>query len=321
MLLVLGCALPAPASDHADPQNIINPFAMPKQTEANITDLHAFVVDKQGRPVTSPNAIASGDQLIISLCVRPRTTEQKKDKPIRATDSTTFDFDDYTFRVHLDMHPPVRTRLHQIQAEEEKRAASNVTNLTNELALIPPPEKTPPDGESHPYRVKERELKTAAERLARARAALNDERASLFRHGGIIDRPADIAEEAALEFTLKYEKGRGPFGEDFVRLATYKMTGGWTGPREMNVVPAMADLLPGKVNVQAGIYDDPFIFPRFFRRNVVGIVTSIPLDRIPPLSSTASLQEEHPLILWATTHGKDGMQIDHVGRSLRTQLP
>ncbi len=66
--------------------------------------------------------------------------------------------------------------------------------------------------------------------------------------------------------------------------------------------------------MQAGIFDDPFIFPRFFRRNVVGIVTAIPLSAVPLPNGKA------PILLWATTH-KGEKQIDHVGRSLRTQLP
>ena len=73
------------------------------------------------------------------------------------------------------------------------------------------------------------------------------------------------------------------------------------------------------INVQAGIFDDPFIFPRFFRGNVIGIVTSIPLALLRhPDGSSAS---DATILLWATTHDKNGKQSDHVGRSLRTQLP
>jgi hypothetical protein len=77
-------------------------------------------------------------------------------------------------------------------------------------------------------------------------------------------------------------------------------------------IPANA-FAPGQINVQTGVFDDPFIFPRFFRRNVVGVVTSIPLKFLP--------QRDRSMLLWATTHGANGKQIDHVGRSLRTQLP
>ncbi len=80
------------------------------------------------------------------------------------------------------------------------------------------------------------------------------------------------------------------------------------------VIP-QSDFKPGAINVQAGIFDDPFIFPRFFRRDVVGIVTSIPLAALKPPA------RHGPVLLWATTHDAKGVQIDHVGRSLRTQLP
>src|SRR5439155_27197988 len=67
---------------------------------------------------------------------------------------------------------------------------------------------------------------------------------------------------------------------------------------------------PGKN--ESGIRDDPFIFPRFFKKNVVAMVFNIPLscfDEIP-----------EQWIAWSTT-AKNGKQIDHAGRSLRTQQP
>ena len=60
--------------------------------------------------------------------------------------------------------------------------------------------------------------------------------------------------------------------------------------------------------------DDPFIFPRFFKRNVISTVMSIPMSSFP-----AGQQD---FVFWAVTrHKADGEQIDHVGRSARTQLP
>src|SRR6185369_10558957 len=74
---------------------------------------------------------------------------------------------------------------------------------------------------------------------------------------------------------------------------------------------------PSSIRITTGLFDDPFIFPRFFRRNVVGVVTSIPMSNLMP---TPPGDGPAPILLWATTH--DGnRQIDHVGRSLRTQLP
>jgi hypothetical protein len=67
-----------------------------------------------------------------------------------------------------------------------------------------------------------------------------------------------------------------------------------------------------KIRTFTGVRDDPFIFPRFFKVNVISMVMSIPKDAFPA--------GQHDFILWGTT-SKDGKQLDHVGRSIRTQLP
>jgi hypothetical protein len=64
--------------------------------------------------------------------------------------------------------------------------------------------------------------------------------------------------------------------------------------------------------VYTGVRDDPFIFPRFFKKNVISMVMSIPKNAFP--------DGQQDFILWGTTW-KDGTQIDHVGRSIRSQLP
>ncbi len=66
------------------------------------------------------------------------------------------------------------------------------------------------------------------------------------------------------------------------------------------------------IRVWAGIRDDPFIFPPFNKKNVVAMVVSIPRSSFPV--------GQQDFVLWATTM-QDGKQIDHVGRSIRTQLP
>ena len=64
------------------------------------------------------------------------------------------------------------------------------------------------------------------------------------------------------------------------------------------------------IRSQAGVFDDPFNFPRFFRKNAVATIISIPKAAFSP--------EQTSFILWGATY-KDGEQIDHVGRSNRTQ--
>ena len=69
---------------------------------------------------------------------------------------------------------------------------------------------------------------------------------------------------------------------------------------------------PSRIRIATGIFDDPFIFPTFFGTNIVGMVLSIPLDAFPP--------DQENWVLWATST-ENGKQVDHVGRSLRTQNP
>jgi hypothetical protein len=67
---------------------------------------------------------------------------------------------------------------------------------------------------------------------------------------------------------------------------------------------------PDRIRVYAGVREDPFNFPRFFDRNTIAMVLSIPMSSFP--------QGQRDWILWGTTY-KNGKQIDQVGRSNRTQ--
>lgn len=73
-------------------------------------------------------------------------------------------------------------------------------------------------------------------------------------------------------------------------------------------VHGLAD--PHSIRVYSGVRDDPFIFPRFFKRNIVAAVLAVPKSSFP-----AGQQD---FVLWATTL-QDGVQVDHVGRSNRSQ--
>ena len=67
---------------------------------------------------------------------------------------------------------------------------------------------------------------------------------------------------------------------------------------------------PDRIRVYTGVREDPFNFPRFFDRNTIAMVLSIPRSSFP--------EGQRDWILWGTAY-KDGEQIDHVGRSNRTQ--
>ena len=67
-----------------------------------------------------------------------------------------------------------------------------------------------------------------------------------------------------------------------------------------------------QIRTYTGVRDDPFIFPRFFKVNVITMVMSIPKNAFP--------EGQHDYVLWGITT-KNGKESDHVGRSIRTQLP
>jgi hypothetical protein len=68
-----------------------------------------------------------------------------------------------------------------------------------------------------------------------------------------------------------------------------------------------------KIKLATGVFDDPFIFPRFFRRNTIAMILSIPFSSFPD-------KNRQDWILWGTsTRLKGNVQIDHVGRSNRSQ--
>jgi hypothetical protein len=109
----------------------------------------------------------------------------------------------------------------------------------------------------------------------------------LARYGGEIEHPDEIEETAWLTITF-------PKGVDHAELKASHLEN------------------PDAIRIWSGIRDDPFIFPAFFKTNVVAMVVHVPFSSFPP--------NQQNWILWATS-SKDGKQIDHVGRSLRTQNP
>lgn len=311
-------ALPgAFASDHADPMSL-NVLQVQEDQEANITDLHAFIVDREGKLVTQGDPSVTGDQLILSLCVR---------RALRPDQIRALQLEGYKFRVHVDFSPPVeifdetKTRdggdYGQLLAKENKQIAEKTTLLEEARARVA---KDPSDANKTLVKTAEQELRAPVVRRGNLIAAHDADRSMQALYGGVITRPDAIAETAVLEFELDLVAD----GEQSqAKLVNYQVQG-IAGARNVvtrekkvgdKVVIQENPFQPGQINIEAGVFDDPFIFPRFFRRNVVGIVTSIPLANLvrPPGSG--------PIVLWATTHSKDGKPIDHQGRSLRTQLP
>ncbi|HEV2722490.1 MAG TPA: DUF4331 family protein [Thermoanaerobaculia bacterium] len=113
-----------------------------------------------------------------------------------------------------------------------------------------------------------------------------DDPANNARYGGTVVNPGGIAPDVQIHLklnndtTLKSKVFTGLKNTDSIRIFT-------------------------------GVRDDPFIFPRFFKKNVISMVLSIPMNCFP--------DGQQDFLLWGESlaHGKHN---DHVGRSNRTQL-
>lgn len=135
----------------------------------------------------------------------------------------------------------------------------------------------------------------------------------LARYGGSIADPTRIDPDVTFEFqlnddtTLKKKTITSPTS----RFANYDNVHVY----DASSIKMRADEIrqnPNDIHLYTGYQDDPFIFPRFFGTNVVAMVMIVPLSCFP--------ENQRNFVAWANTH-KDGKQIDHVGRSLRTQNP
>jgi hypothetical protein len=221
----------------------------------------------------------------------------------------------YKFRVHVDFDAKVRVVPAKGTPEWEKynndykEQAAERTQAVNAKAIAL--EEAKKSGDAERIALAQREWSAAVDIRAALINAHETDDSMQALYGGIITEPDAIADDAILEFELGLKKN-GENSQTFFS-SDPRITG---IPGKVNIVQPgkeaeMRNFPPATIHIETNVFDDPFIFPRFFRRNVVGIVTSIPIKSLPP--------QRGPMLLWATTHGKD--QIDHVGRSLRTQLP
>jgi hypothetical protein len=109
------------------------------------------------------------------------------------------------------------------------------------------------------------------------------------RYGGTVKNPDRIKEDVTIRVRLK--------NDATLQSVTYD------GLRSVD-----------GIRLATGVFDDPFIFPRFFKRNTIAMIFSIPFSAFPD-------EKRQDFILWGTsTRLRDGVQIDHVGRSNRTQV-
>ncbi len=129
---------------------------------------------------------------------------------------------------------------------------------------------------------------------------------SRVRYGGRIPEPGTIGDDVHIEFKLKNDAS-------LRELVVPRGLKG-AGRDEIRIVEDLKDLKvdPDRITAWAGVRDDPFIFPAFFQTNVVAMVMSIPIAAFP--------EGTRDWLIWGTSH-LGSRQIDHVGRSLRTQNP
>lgn len=108
------------------------------------------------------------------------------------------------------------------------------------------------------------------------------------RYGGDINEPGKIKSTASFTYKITNDGKQGGF--------------------------TTAGALEGAkgVTTHVGIHDDPFIFPRFFGKNVVATVTKIPMSSFPA--------GQENFIVWGGVY-KGKKKQDHVGRSNRTMQP
>ena len=119
---------------------------------------------------------------------------------------------------------------------------------------------------------------------------------AFLRYGGQIDHPDKISEEIIIEFRLT---GKGQFQSGSPRYVN----------RAGNPLNGWSDEV---IKSSSGVYDDPFIFPAFFGTNVVAMAVKVPI--------AVFADKPTDFLVWATSHNGN-TQIDHQGRSLRTQNP
>ena len=123
------------------------------------------------------------------------------------------------------------------------------------------------------------------------------------RYGGVVAHPDTIDPTFTITMRLKNDLAPSPAfdAQNFLAREVKVDRGNGLEPVDLSAVTKWG----------AGVRDDPFIFPMFFGTNVIAMAVEVPYGVFPG---------GEDLLLWATAK-RNGRQIDHVGRSQRTQLP
>ncbi|MDY3559479.1 DUF4331 domain-containing protein [Gemmata sp. JC673] len=136
-----------------------------------------------------------------------------------------------------------------------------------------------------------------------ARPTNADER-NTARYGGVIDHPETIRPTFRITMKLKNDLVQAFSDGNFISRKVEVDRGDGLQEVPLSTVTKWG----------AGVRDDPFIFPAFFGTNVIAMAVEV------PYSAFAGAGGTDQLIVW-TTQSRNGVQIDHIGRAQRTQLP
>jgi hypothetical protein len=141
---------------------------------------------------------------------------------------------------------------------------------------------------------------------------------NLARYGGTVVNPEQIGADVKFSFELENNTNIRSFslGEGLRPIDVVKFTdreNPYLGAEPIESLQAAPEKYKDSIWVYTGVRDDPFIFPKFFTVNVISMAISVP--------KSAFLASTTDWLLWgASKWAKGGGQIDHVGRSNRTQL-
>lgn len=172
-------------------------------------------------------------------------------------------------------------------------------NIDTHSAVRFPPEPPPPAPGEPPAPP----LRPSAEQQALS--------GDLARYGGTVADPGAIASDVSFAFVLEDDATVRPENVHITGLKPLPIK--VFSDRDLWQLRQRPQDYANDILVYAGVRDDPFIFPRFFNANIVTMVVSVP---------KSAFQTTNPdWLLWGvSSFAKSGKQIDHVGRSNRTQL-
>ncbi len=318
-LISLLVATPARASDHADPVELPMPWDLfgdgkPKPEEVKrltggLTDLFVFPIDEKGkslsfaRPDEKRRVFTSEERAKLGklssaqraeLLKVPRKEREKRLSEFAATEAGPASKLTREELAKLEgVTAPERAELQRLSPDEISQIKGLAIILCARRAL------TNPAGlELSPYTYKvfldHHTPVTYEAREGTPPADATKIYSERARYGGRIGDPKLINSDVTLTFRLK----------DNATLQSFDVTGlSADAKSKITVFPT---------ETQSGVRDDPFIFPVFFKSNVVAMAVKIPLECFP--------SDKRAWIAWAGSY-RDGRKIDHDGRSLRTQQP